>query len=104
MDTLKTLTQQQAIDLVRRYKNFISPRFDDGLKVYLYGSYSKGYARPESDIDVAVVVPTIKNWLRQATDITLDAMRISGLIEPVLMEENEPSPLYRDVMRTGIAV
>lgn len=63
MDTLKTLTQQQAIDLVRRYKNFISPRFDDGLKVYLYGSYSKGYARPESDIDVAVVVPTIKNWV-----------------------------------------
>jgi hypothetical protein len=26
------------------------------------------------------------------------------LIEPVLMEQDEPSPLYRDVMRTGVAV
>ena len=89
---------------MRRYKRIISPRFSDGLRVYLYGSYSKGHARPESDIDVAVVDPTIKNWLRQATDITLDAIRVSSFIEPVLMEENEPSPLYSDVMRTGIAV
>ena len=26
------------------------------------------------------------------------------LIEPVLMEQDEPSPLYRKVMRTGVAV
>jgi len=27
--------------------------------VYLYGSYSKGTAREDSDIDVAVVVPEV---------------------------------------------
>lgn len=27
--------------------------------VYLFGSYSKGCARPDSDIDIAVVVPSI---------------------------------------------
>lgn len=36
--------------------------------------------------------------------LSLDAIKLSSLIEPVLMQENEPSPLYRDVMRTGIAV
>lgn len=30
-------------------------------------------------------------------------MHVSSLIEPVLMEQDEPSPLYRDVMHTSIA-
>lgn len=29
-------------------------------KVYLYGSYSKGNAHAESDIDVAVIVPKLQ--------------------------------------------
>jgi predicted nucleotidyltransferase len=71
----------------------------------LYGSYSKGYARPESDIDVAVIVPSFEgDWLEQSAKISLDAIKLNVLIEPVLMEQDEPSPLYRDVMRTGIPV
>lgn len=105
MDNRKTLRQDEALALVREYKRIISPRFSQRPKVYLYGSYSKGYANPWSDIDVAVVVPAINgDWLEKSTDICLDAFKISSLIEPVLMEENEPSPLYRDVMRTGIPV
>ena len=40
----------------------------------------------------------------QSTNISLDAIRLNVLIEPVLMEENEDSILYDDVIRTGIAV
>lgn len=105
MDTPKTLTQEEALDLVRAYKRVIAPRFNNKAKVFLYGSYSKGYANPWSDIDVAVIVPSYEGgWLDVSTDITLDAFKLSSLIEPVLMTENEPSPLYDDVMRTGIAV
>jgi predicted nucleotidyltransferase len=105
MDTPKTLTQEEALDLVRAYKRLIAPRFNNQAKVYMYGSYSKGYANPWSDIDVAVIVPSLEGgWLQVSTDITRDAFRLSTLIEPVLMTEDEPSPLYRDVMRTGIAV
>ena len=105
MDTPKTLTQEEALDLVRAYKRVIAPRFKNKAKVFLYGSYSKGYANPWSDIDVAVIVPSYEGgWLDVSTDITLDAIKLSSLIEPVLMTEDEPSPLYRDVMRTGIAV
>jgi len=105
MDTPKTLTQEEALAIVREYKKVISPRFDGDIKVYMYGSYSKGYANPWSDIDVAVIVPKFKGtWLDTSTVITMDAFKLSTLIEPVLMQENEPSPLYRDVMRTGIAV
>ena len=105
MDTPKTLTQDEALALVREYKRVIMPRFNGKAKVYMYGSYSKGYANPWSDIDVAVIVPAIHdNWLEQSTILSRDAIRLSTLIEPVLMAEDEPSPLYRDIMRTGIAV
>lgn len=74
--------------------------------MYLYGSYSKGYANPWSDIDVAVVLPSVKDldWLEQSADLWHDVDKVSILIEPVLMSAEEDSLLYRDVIRTGIAV
>ena len=105
MDTPKTLTKEEALELVRKYKRVIAPRFNNQAKVYMYGSYSQGYANPWSDIDVAVIVPSFDGaWLEVSTDITMEAIKLSSLIEPVLMTVDEPSPLYRDVMRTGIAV
>lgn len=105
MDKGTVLTQERVLDIVREYKKIIASRFSRMPKVFLYGSYSKGYANPDSDIDVAVIVSDFEgDWLEQSTNISLDAIKLNVLIEPVLMEENEPSPLYRDIMRTGIAV
>jgi len=105
MDTTKVLTRDEALDLVRQYKRVIAPRFNGKAKVYMYGSYSKGFPRPESDIDVAVIVPKVDgDWLKLSTDLWLDVDKVNILIEPVLMEENSNSPLYLDVMRTGIFV
>ena len=102
----RTLTQQQALDYVRAYKRVIRPRFHTEPKVYMYGSYSKGYANPDSDIDVAVIVPEseLVDWWEQSADLCGDVRKVSVLIEPVLLEDEEDSTLYRDVMRTGIAV
>ena len=106
MDTPKVLTRDEAIGLVRRYKQVIMPRFAEEPQVYLFGSYSKGHPNPWSDIDVAVVVPTIKDgdWLEQSADLWHDVDKVSILIEPVLIARDEETLLYRDVLRTGIAV
>ena len=84
----------------------IRPRYHAEPKVIMYGSYAKGYANPDSDIDVAVIVPkgVIVNKWRQWADIVGDVRKVSVLIEPVLMEDDEDSMLYREVMRTGVAV
>lgn len=105
MDKRTTLTQQQVLDIVKEYKRMITPRFSTEPQVFLYGSYSKGFAHPESDIDVAVIVNDFNgNWLEQSTNLGLDAIKLNVLIEPVLMEKDDPSPLYYDVLLTGIAV
>lgn len=98
------MDKEQALKIAQAYKQAILPLYKDA-KVYLYGSYSKGTAHVDSDIDVAVVVPQVKgNWFAIVPPLWSQARKISSLIEPVLMQENEHSPLYDDVMRTGIAV
>lgn len=101
-----TLTQQQALDVVREYKRVIRQRYQTEPKVVMYGSYAKGHATPDSDIDVAVIVPEpeIVNHWEQWADLWGDIRKVNVLIEPVLMEDKEDSMLYREVMRTGIAV
>ena len=81
------------------------PRFNYEAQVYMFGSYSKGHQRPESDIDVAVVVPSIGDkWFAYTKSLWHDVDKVSLLIEPVLVEKCHPSPLYDDIMQTGIAV
>ena len=106
MDTTKILRKDEALELVRRYKEIIAPRFDRDTKVMMFGSYSKGHPNEWSDIDVAVIVPKITDgkWLEWSTDLWHDVKQVSLLIEPVLLEQNESSPLYRDVIRTGVVV
>ena len=106
MDTPRVLSRDEAIDLVRRYKQVISPRFNGQAKVVMFGSYSKGNPNPWSDIDVAVIGPTIAEdkWLETSVALGKDSDKVSLLIEPVLMAENHWSPLYDDVMRTGVPV
>ncbi len=36
------LPKEFALELVRRYKEVIAPRFDPNMKVMMFGSYAKG--------------------------------------------------------------
>lgn len=98
------MDKEQAINLAKQYKESISGWFDRP-KVYLYGSYSKDRARMDSDIDVAVVVPELNGdfWMT-LTKLWTASRKVSTLIEPVLIEERNPSPLYEDILQTGIAI
>ena len=49
------MDKEQAITLAKKYKEMVAEKLP--LKaLYLYGSYSKGNHREDSDIDIAVVV------------------------------------------------
>ena len=107
MDTPKVLTKEEALRIVKVFKEVITPRFSSVPKVYLYGSYSKGTPRTWSDIDVAVIVPEIDgDWLKKSADLAGDGRKVNYLIEPILLEEPRGyySPLYEDILHTGIAV
>ncbi|MBP5477659.1 MAG: nucleotidyltransferase domain-containing protein [Paludibacteraceae bacterium] len=98
------MDKEQVIDIVKAYKAAILQHYTDA-RVYLYGSYSKGTAHKDSDIDVAVVVPKISgNWFTVVPPLWKYARQVNSMIEPVILEAGSHSPLYDDVMRTGLAI
>lgn len=100
------LPKEFAIELVRRYKEVIAPLFDKKMIVMMFGSYAKDCPNEWSDIDVAIIVPKVNkdNWWDTAVSLGRAKENISCYIEPILLENGEDSPIYREVMRTGIAV
>lgn len=98
------MDKRQAISIVKKYKKAVAAQLGT-VTVYLFGSYSKGYARPDSDIDVAVVVPRVKgDFMTEYAKLWRITMDVNTLIEPVLIEECHPSPLYEDVLHSGIRI
>lgn len=98
------MDRNTAIKYAKEFKDAISERFKPS-RVYLYGSYSKGTQREDSDIDVAVVVPKMNgDWFANVPLLWRASRKVNVLIEPVLIEECHPSPLYDDILKTGIIV
>lgn len=96
--------KRDVIAIVRQYKNLVLEHFSSAT-VYLYGSYSKGKDRPESDIDVAVVVPDVKDDFLKASALLWSlTWNVNTLIEPILIDQRHPSPLYEDILKTGICI
>lgn len=98
------MDKKQALSVVKDYKKAISQIVEPST-VYLYGSYSKGTANENSDIDVAVIVPKLQsNWLPTVARLWKASRKVNPLIEPVLIEEGEQSPLYDEIKKWGIVV
>ena len=106
-DTIQgILPKDFALELVRRYKEIIAPHFDSEMKVMMFGSYANGHPHEWSDIDVAVIVPKVNKdkWMETVISLNRAVDTISCYIEPILLESNEDTPIYREVMRTGVAI
>ncbi len=106
-DTIQgILPKEFALELVRRYKEAVAPIFNSAMKVMMFGSYAKDCPNEWSDIDVAVIVPKVnrEKWWETAVSLGRATRDISSYIEPILLESGEDTPIYREVMRTGVAV
>lgn len=101
---MTTVDKRQAIEIAKKYKAIVAEKLLLRA-LYLYGSYSKGGYTEASDIDIAVIVSHSSDDYFADTPLLWSLKRkVSNLIEPVLMTEGEKSPLYDDVIRTGILI
>lgn len=98
------MDKRQAIELARKYKDLVAEKMP--LKaLYLFGSYSKGGYDDNSDIDIAVIVTERKdNYFEDVPLLWKIGRKVSYLIEPVLLTEDDTSPLYADIQKTGILI
>ena len=98
------MDKAKAIQIAKSYKAAVESRLP--LKArYLYGSYSKGNATEDSDIDIAVVVDCLcDNYFEDTPLLWKLRRKVSNLIEPVLLTEDLNNPLYVDILKTGIRI
>lgn len=98
------MDKAKAIQIAKSYKAAVESRLP--LKaLYLYGSYSKGNATEDSDIDIAVVVDCLcDNYFEDTPLLWKLRRKVSNLIEPVLLTEDLNNPLYVDILKTGIRI
>jgi len=71
--------------------------------IILYGSYAKGTATPESDIDIAVIFDGYKgDWLKDSALLWKLTRKVNTSIEPILLDRaKDPSGFVEEIFKTG---
>ncbi len=95
----------EVIKKLKQYKKLLSKHmtFED---LILYGSYAKGNAREDSDVDVAIVVNTLSGDYFSTRPLLWKIRReVDDRIEPVLIDKNhDESGFLSEIMKKGIRI
>lgn len=86
------------------FMQLVKKTIDRNSKLILFGSYAKGRMKPWSDIDIAVIVPSIKDSFQKEVELRVNSLSIDERINPIIftqrdMEEN--APLLCEIKRFG---
>lgn len=94
------LNQVNVVKTVQQYTDAVLQAFQPEA-VILYGSYTKGTARENSNIDVAVVFNGFQgDWLESFAKLWKLRRNISDDIESILLDhKNDESGFLREVRR-----
>ena len=107
------MTHTQLPKIVRSLRRELKRIFGDQLEmVILYGSQARGEARPDSDIDILVVVRDELDYgdlIQQTSAIVSDlSLRYDVVISRAFVSkerfEQEQSPFLMNVRREGVPV
>lgn len=92
----------EIIEIVKRYAIIVDKHMKP-QKIILYGSYAKDNWREDSDIDVAVVVDSVKgDFLENAALLYKLRRNIDDRIEPILIEaDNDRSGFFAELEKYG---
>jgi len=98
-----------SYDEIRKYASLIAERFH-GASIVLFGSQARGDARPDSDVDLLVVMPFEGKGMRQAVAIRQE-LRAPFALDLVVRRPDEIATrterrdfFLQDVMNTGLVL
>ena len=99
------MDKNKAIEIAGRYAERVQGLFST-QSIVLYGSYAKGTARDDSDIDIAVIVDDLKtDYLDETARLYKLRREFDDRIEPLLLESGDDrSGFLQEVLRTGIRI
>ena len=104
------MVSKKIINIIKIYIKELITKDLQIKKVYLYGSYAKGTASVDSDIDLAIISPQFDSDSdKYAPVIWLSDYRAEHKIEPITIGEerfkkDDVSPLLEIVRKEGIEI
>ncbi|MBU1104888.1 nucleotidyltransferase domain-containing protein [Candidatus Parcubacteria bacterium] len=109
MDTRTNLREKETKKAIKAFKKGLLTAGIRPERLILFGSYAKGTASKNSDIDVCVVSRAFgKDEFSETSDLFKIAWRTSPNIEPIAMNPgrfNDPfDPLCVEIKKYGIPV
>jgi predicted nucleotidyltransferase len=100
------MDKREAIKIAQRYISSLTEKYIIE-RAYLYGSFAKGTNHSDSDIDLALVFPTISDII----DVQIDLMQMRTdeelLIEPHPFRKedfNINNPVVAEILNHGIEI
>lgn len=99
------MDKKEAISKVQEFRHLLKSHFPHE-KVYLFGSYAKDTYRPDSDIDVAIIVSHIEGDYFTIQPLLWKLRRqIDDRIEPILIErDNDFGGFLSEIQKYGIEI
>src|SRR3990172_3096495 len=95
-----SMDKEKVIERVKQYSDLVRQNFRV-KKIILYGSYAKGSAKKDSDIDV-VLSSIDEDFLMSESKLFRLRRNIDARIEPILLEEkNDKSGFLEEILKTG---
>ena len=103
-------TQDKVIDLARSFLHEAAKKHKIST-AYLFGSYARGTQRDYSDIDIAVIIPSITQpdrYSEETFNIFHEAQEFNSLIEIVCFKEDEfnrdGETIVKHIKREGVKI
>jgi len=102
---------RRILPIILKFKGEIETLYKDQLdKVYLYGSYARGQAHTDSDVDILLVLHSMESpfaEISRTSDITFNYLydhELNITVVPTTTErfEQEDIGLYRIIKREGL--
>ena len=91
---VESLAQKKIEEMVRRIVERFHPE-----QIILFGSYARGQAGPDSDVDLLVVMPVSGSKRKTAVEIDL-MLAGSGLPKDIIVVTPEEVARLRDIVGT----
>lgn len=99
------MDKKEVIKKLEKYKKLLSQQmiFDD---LILYGSYAKGHAHKDSDVDVAIVVDKLSGDFFSTRPMLWKIRReVDDRIEPIIIEKiHDESGFLSEILKNGIKI
>jgi uncharacterized protein len=99
--------ERQPSQSVKNYIKFLKRTFPNLKTVYIFGSYVKGSAHVDSDIDIAVIFDEIKDSFERQVELMKIRRNYDSRIEPHVFRTtdfNRSHPLADEIISTGVEI